>query len=110
MSAYKPSLIERETIILFNEAESEAEIYTYNQKLISKLKKHPAVAKLKRKDDTGAYTFTMPKNLLTISIREPPSDEYREKMRKTTLKRMEEGFCPHLLKLKMERDSLTKKK
>ena len=34
MSAYKPSLIERETIILFNEAESEAEIYTYNQKFI----------------------------------------------------------------------------
>ena len=54
MSAYKPSLIEKETIILFNEAESEAEIYTYNRKLINRLKKHPAVAKLKRKDDSGA--------------------------------------------------------
>lgn len=43
MSAYKPSLIEKETIILFNEAESEAEIYTYNQKLINRLKKHPAI-------------------------------------------------------------------
>ena len=49
MSKYKPSLIEKETIILFNEAESEAEIYTYNQKLINRLKKHPAIAKLKRK-------------------------------------------------------------
>jgi len=69
MSAYKPSLIERETIILFNEAESEAEIYTYNQKLISKLKKHPEIAKLKRSDDTGAYTFILPKNELSIGLK-----------------------------------------
>ena len=35
MSNYKPTLIEKETIILFNEEENEAEIYTYNRKLIA---------------------------------------------------------------------------
>lgn len=91
MSAYKPSLIEKETIILFNEAESEAEIYTYNRKLINRLKKHPAVAKLKRKDDSGAYTFVLPKKLLTISVREPPKEDYREKQRQMAITKNREG-------------------
>lgn len=93
MSAYKPSLIERETIILFNEAESDAEIYTYNQKLISKLKKHPEIAKLKRSDDTGAYTFILPKNELSIGLKKHFSGEALEKrqknMRRATLIRVE---------------------
>lgn len=92
MSAYKPSLIEKETIILFNEAESEAEIYTYNQKLINRLKKHPAIAKLKRKDDTGAYTFIVPKKQMTISIREPISEELREIRRKSGLSQIGKGI------------------
>lgn len=80
MSAYKPSLIERETIILFNEAESEAEIYTYNKALISMLKKSPQMAKLKRKDETGAYTFIVDKKDLRIKLRRPASASHREKL------------------------------
>ena len=80
MSKYKPSLIEKETIILFNEEENEAEIYTYNRKLIAKLKSHPTVARLKRKDDTGAYTFTVPKQRMSIVIRNPISEEHRKKL------------------------------
>ena len=69
MSAYRPTQIEKETIILFNEAENEAEIYTYNQKLISMLKKRPEIANLKRKDNTGAYTFIIPKSYLKINLK-----------------------------------------
>jgi len=92
MSAYKPTLLERETIILFNEAESEAEIYTYNQKLINRFKKHPTVAKLKRRDDTGAYTFVVPKKQLTISVREPITEELRAIRRKTGLSQVGKGI------------------
>lgn len=91
MSKYKPTLIERETIILFNEAEPDAEVYTYNKKLIGRLKKHPAVAKLKRRDDTGACTFTLPKKLLTITVREPPSEEYKELQRQLAIKKNKTG-------------------
>lgn len=65
MGKYKISQLEKETIILFNEEDTEAEIYTYNRKLIAKLKNHPIVARLKRKDDTGAYTFTLPKRQMS---------------------------------------------
>ncbi len=87
MSAYKPSLIERETIILFNEAESEAEIYTYNQKLITMLKKSPEIAKLKRSDDTGAYTFIVPKSKLKIRLKQ----KMPEKNRKILLENLEKA-------------------
>ena len=70
MSNYKPTLIEKETIILFNEEENEAEIYTYN----------PTVARMKRKDNTGAYTFTIPKQRMSIVIRNPISEEHRKKL------------------------------
>lgn len=81
MGKYKVSQIEKETIILFNEEESEAEIYTYNRKLIAKLKKHPTVAKLIRKDAAGAYTFILPKQRMSIVIRNPISEEHRKKLR-----------------------------
>lgn len=80
MGKYKISQIEKETIILFNEEETEAEIYTYNRKLIAKLKSHPTIARLKRKDDTGAYTFTVPKQRMSIVIRNPISEEHRKKL------------------------------
>lgn len=80
MGKYKISQIEKETIILFNEEDTEAEIYTYNRKLIAILKNHPIVARLKRKDDTGAYTFTLPKRQMSIVIRNPISEEHRKKL------------------------------
>ena len=91
MSNYKPNLIERETIILFNEQEKEAEIYTYNIKLINRLKKYPIVAKLKRKDDTGAYTFIVPKKYLTIVIRNPISEKERKRASELGNKQVGQG-------------------
>jgi len=91
MSNYKPNLIERETIILFNEQEKEAEIYTYNIKLINRLKRYPIVAKLKSKDDTGAYTFIVPKKYLTIVIRNPISEKERKRASELGNKQVGQG-------------------
>ena len=37
MSKYKPSLLEQETIILYNQGEKDVEIYTHDPALIKKL-------------------------------------------------------------------------
>ena len=92
MSSYKPTLVERETIILFNERESMAEIYTHNQKLINRLKRYPTVVKLVRQDDTGAYTFTLPKKHLAISIRKPLDEEQKKILRERTKMINEQGL------------------
>lgn len=91
MGKYKVSQVEKETIILFNEQESEAEIYTYNRKLITKLKNHPTVAILKQKDDTGAYAFIVPKQQISIVIRNPISEEHRKKLREHGKKQVGKG-------------------
>ena len=56
----KLSLVERETILLYNQAEPMAEIYTHDPRLMEKLellaKKHPD--QITRKD---AHNFTVPK-------------------------------------------------
>lgn len=95
MSNYKASLIERETIIIFNEQEPEAEIYTHNVKLINRLKRYPIVAKIKRKDETGAYTFVLPKKQLSIVIKNPISDEHRQIMSEIGKKQVRQGVIPH---------------
>ena len=77
---------ERETIITFNEAETDCEVYTYNQKLINKLKKrcesHPSLYRMVVEDQFGGYTFSFPKTLLTISPRVPMSNDLREMHRR----------------------------
>ncbi len=77
---------ERETIITFNEAETDCEVYTYNQKLIRKLKKrsesHPNLYQKVSEDKFGGYTFSFPKTLLTISPRVPMSKDLREMHRR----------------------------
>ena len=77
---------ERETIITFNEAETDCEIYTYNQKLIHKLKKrcesHPNLYQIVSEDKFGGFTFSFPKTLLTISPRVPMSKDLREMHRR----------------------------
>ena len=80
MKQIKLTLLERETIILLNEREPEAEIYTYNKRLIKRLKRYPTVVKLIREDDTGAYTFTLPKKHLSISVRKPLKEKEMEKL------------------------------
>ena len=77
------SQVERETIILFNEGESDAEIYTFNEKLKRRLAsaaaKHPEIYHLKSTDQHGAATYVFPKRWLTVLFREPSSNEQREK-------------------------------
>ena len=64
----KLSLAERETILLYNQAEPMAEVYTHDPRLMEKLellaKKHPD--QITRKD---AHNFTVPKRC--VSVRGP---------------------------------------
>ena len=75
--------IEKETIVLFNEGEKQAEIYTFNKKLIKKIKaaneKYPEVFKIKREDKNGAITCECPKDRLTIKLNLPISKERSDK-------------------------------
>ena len=68
-------LVERETILLYNQAEPMAEVYTHDPRLMEKLellaKKHPD--QITRKD---AHNFTVPKRC--VSVREPYSAERRK--------------------------------
>ena len=64
----KLSLYEQETIILYNQAEATAEVYTHDPKLLEKLRrlaeKYPD--QIVKKD---RQTFTVPKRC--VSVREP---------------------------------------
>ena len=71
----KLSRIEQETIVLYNEAETTAEVFTYDQKLLTKLErlseKYPG--QITR---TGDRQFVVPK--ACVLIREPYSEERRK--------------------------------
>ncbi|MDD3230683.1 MAG: immunoglobulin [Clostridiales bacterium] len=72
----KLSKLEQETIILYNQEETTASVYTHDPKLISKLRrlseKHPDKVYPERNDHTGAVSYIVPKSC--VSIREPYSD------------------------------------
>lgn len=67
--------LEQETIILYNQAESTADVYTHDPALMSKLERlsesHPK--QIKRSD---ANNFTVPKRC--VSVREPYSEARRK--------------------------------
>ena len=71
---------ERETIILFDDAGSIANVYTHDHKLIEKLKrlheKYPDQIFPDRKTRAGAVSYTVPK--CCVSIRSPYSEERRK--------------------------------
>ena len=71
----KLSLYEQETIILYNQAETTAEVYTHDPRLLEKLRrlaeKYPD--QIVKKD---RQTFTVPKRC--VSVREPYSAERRK--------------------------------
>ena len=88
----KLSLVERETILLYNQAEPMAEVYTHDPRLMEKLellaKKHPDHTPLK-----DAHNFTGPKGCL--SGREP----YRAERRKAASERAKAaGYQPPMRK------------
>ena len=70
MATEKLSLLEQETIILFNRAEKEATIYTHEPSLIKKLTElceaAPKVYTKKSDNGAGGITYTLPKKLISI--------------------------------------------
>ena len=86
MRKYRLTKYERETIILFNEAETTANIYTYNTALKNRLAKfsreNPGIAKLKTEYPCGGVSYEVDKRRLSIRFTSPYSEERRAKARK----------------------------
>lgn len=65
------SKIERETIILFNEAEATASVYTYNgvlkRKLTGLCAERPQEARQTKDDGRGGLTFEVPKRWIKVN-------------------------------------------
>ena len=64
----KLSLYEQETIILYNQAEAAAEVYTHDPRLLEKLRRLA--------EKYPDQTFTVPKRC--VSVREPYSNQRRK--------------------------------
>lgn len=66
---------EKETIILFNEGECEASIYTFNADLKRRLagfsKKYPDLCRLERSTAEGSMTYLLDKSRLSIRLLPP---------------------------------------
>lgn len=77
----KLSKYEKETIVNFNEKESEATIYTHNADLKRRLaefsEKYPALCRLKYQNTEGGVTYVMDKSRLSIRFVPPYSEERR---------------------------------
>lgn len=76
---------ERETVILYNEAEETATVCTFNRKLKKKLAKlaarFPDLVRLKEVSAGGnCVTYALPKSCVTIYP--PHTDEWKTDMRK----------------------------
>lgn len=84
---------ERETIILFSDADDTASVYTHDKRLIKKLealcRKCPAEVHIERNPAHGAHFYVVPKNC--VSVREPVSQERREAASKRA---KENGIMP----------------
>lgn len=69
---------ERETIILYTEADDRAEVYTHNKKMINRLAKlyaeRPDEVEKIREADTGAVTYTVPRDWVRVSPKRKMSD------------------------------------
>ena len=74
---------EKETIILFNEGEDTASIYTYNAGLRKRLanfgKKHPDLCRLDMNMGQGGVCYYINKSRLSIRFQPPMSEERRQK-------------------------------
>lgn len=80
----KMTKIEKETVIIFNEAEKDASITTYNTYLKKRLSDladtFPSECHLVSKNADGSMTYSMNKKLL--SIRKPWNEDSRNKARR----------------------------
>lgn len=89
----KLSPAERETIILFSDADNTASVYTFDRRLIKKLdalcQKCPDEVRAEKEAVHGAKNYIVPKSC--VSIREPVSRARREAASKRAL---EGGYQP----------------
>lgn len=73
---------ERETIVLYNQKEAVASVYTHDPKLIEKLKRlaeqYPEQVYPERRERVGAVSYIVPKKC--VCIRAPFSAERRRAM------------------------------
>lgn len=76
------SKIEQETVVLFNEAEPTASIYTYNgalkRKLASLCDTRPSEAKQTQDDGRGGLTFEVPKRWVKVNAGMILTEEQRQ--------------------------------
>ena len=74
---------EKETIILFNEEDELASIYTYNMKLKRRLAKfsreHPEICRRKETNKQGGHTYLIDKSRMSIQLVAPYSKDRIEK-------------------------------
>lgn len=86
MRKYMLTKCERETIVLFNEAEPTANIYTNNTALKNRLakfsKENPGIANLKTEYPCGGMSYEVDKRRLSIRLTTPYSEERRNAARK----------------------------
>ena len=78
------SRIEQETVILFNEAEANASVYTYNGTLKRKLSglcsTRPEEARQTKDDGRGGLTFEVPKRWVKVNAGPVYTEEQRQAM------------------------------
>lgn len=92
----KLSKLEQETIILFNEAEDTATVYTHNDKLIKQLDamciKHPEMCGFKNyceNQNTKPKTYNLSKKLIRVKNPYKISDISKENLRISVAKARE---------------------
>lgn len=77
----KLSKYEKETIVNFNEGETEATVYTHNVDLKRSLAefggKYPTHCRLKCENEAGGVTYVLEKSRLSIRLVPPYSEECR---------------------------------
>lgn len=78
---------EKETVILFNEAEDTANVYTHNARIKKKLKelseRFPKSCKYIGRNTDGGMSYDIDKSL--VSIRTPYSEERKQKDRERAI-------------------------
>ena len=74
---------EKETIILFNEGEDTASIYTFNAGLKKRLAlfatKYPDLCRQEKAHEQGGVSYVLDKSRLSIRLQPPMSEERRRK-------------------------------
>ena len=74
---------EKETIVLFNEGEDTASIFTYTAGLRRRLenfsKKYPDLCRLEKSCEQGGVSYVLEKSRLSIRLQPPMSEERRQK-------------------------------